>query len=498
MKLSTLDRFEEIVIQMHNNPDADTIGAGYAMYCYFKDKGKKVRLIYGGTRKITKSNIVLLVQELKIPIEYVRTLNYAPELLLIVDGQYREGNVEYFDAKQVAMIDHHNTGRLSDEWSEIRSHLVSCSTVVYDMLKKEGYDVNKDKSVATALYYGLFMDSNHLSEIRHPLERDMMDFLVYDKVLLKRLCYANFTLQELETAGIAMLRYNYDSNRRYTIIKSKPCDPNILGVIGDIVLQVDSVDVSIIYHECEEGYRLSIRSCVVEVAANDLAAYLTRNIGNGGGHNDKAGGFISQTAFEEKYGTLGIDTYFFDAVTEYYESFKVIKASVGLPDYEGFSLYKKRDLAYGYVKSMDLFPEGTPCKIRTLEGDVFITVAENIYIMVGVTGEVYPIEKTKFDRKYRTDDTPFVKEFEYEPSIIDLTENTSHSLLPHIRECHCSDSARIYAKQLDYCAKVFTKWDYETYMLGKPKDYICYPDGDVTDIYIIQRGLFDILYEKAE
>ena len=292
MKLSSLDKYQEIVIQMHDNPDADAIGSGYSLYKYFESKGKKVRLVYGGKFKITKSNIVLLMEELKLPVEYVTSLD-CPELLITVDSQYGEGNVQKFEAQNVAIIDHHNTGRISDDMAEIRSHIVSCSTICYDMIKKEGFDINKDMSVATTLYYGLYMDSNGFSEIRHPLERDMIDFLRVDKGLIKKLMHSNFTIQELETAGIALLRYSFDENKHVSIIKSKPCDPNILGLIGDLVLQVDSIDVCVIYNECPGGYKLSVRSCIVEVAANDLASFITEGIGNGGGHNDKAGGYVN-------------------------------------------------------------------------------------------------------------------------------------------------------------------------------------------------------------
>ena len=174
MKLSTLDKFNEIVIQMHDNPDADAVGSGYAIYKYFQSKGKNVRLVYGGKMKIKKSNMLLMIEELGIPVEHVKELE-PPELLITVDCQYGEGNVQQFEAKNVAMIDHHNTGRVSDEMAEIRSHIVSCSTVCYDLLRNEGFDVNEDTTVATALYYGLFMDSNELSEMRHPLDRDMVD-----------------------------------------------------------------------------------------------------------------------------------------------------------------------------------------------------------------------------------------------------------------------------------------------------------------------------------
>ena len=39
-----LDQFEEmesICIQCHDGPDADTIGAGFALYDYFEKKGKE-------------------------------------------------------------------------------------------------------------------------------------------------------------------------------------------------------------------------------------------------------------------------------------------------------------------------------------------------------------------------------------------------------------------------------------------------------------------------
>ena len=46
MKLSDLLKFDSIVIQCHDNPDADAIGSGFALYSYFRDKGKNVRFIY--------------------------------------------------------------------------------------------------------------------------------------------------------------------------------------------------------------------------------------------------------------------------------------------------------------------------------------------------------------------------------------------------------------------------------------------------------------------
>ena len=41
MYLNELDQYDSITIQAHDNPDADAIASGYALYVYFQAKGKK-------------------------------------------------------------------------------------------------------------------------------------------------------------------------------------------------------------------------------------------------------------------------------------------------------------------------------------------------------------------------------------------------------------------------------------------------------------------------
>ena len=496
MKLSILENFNDIVIQMHDNPDADAIGSGYAIYRYLQSKGKAPRLVYGGNFLITKSNIKILIDELKIPVEYVTKLD-NPELLITVDCQYGEGNVKYFDAQNVAIIDHHNTGRVSDEMSEIRSHLVSCSTICFDMLKRSGYDLKNDIALSTTLYYGLFMDSNGFAELRHSVERDMIDELVIDKALIKKMVHSNFTIQELETAGIALIRYSFDENKRVSIIKSKPCDPNILGLIGDLVLQVDTIDVCVIYNECNGGYKLSVRSCVTDVAANDVAVYLTKGIGNGGGHIDKAGGYISKKQFEHKYSEMGIESYFFERVNDYYESYDTVYAKDGIHDATGFELYTKQPVIYGYARSLDIFEKGEEFRIRSLEGvDVYVVADEKLYIMIGYYGEAYPINKDIFEQKYKPIDRLFERDFEYNPSVRSIRTDDLYELIPYAKECVCRDGVKILAKPIEKTTKVFIKWEHDRYIQGEPGDMLCKSVNDDYDVYLIKREVFDVTYKK--
>ena len=77
MRLEDLLIFHDIVIQCHNNPDADAIASGFGVYRYLKSKGIAPRLIYGGDTAIQKSNLVLMTEILEIPIEHVRNLPEA-------------------------------------------------------------------------------------------------------------------------------------------------------------------------------------------------------------------------------------------------------------------------------------------------------------------------------------------------------------------------------------------------------------------------------------
>ena len=87
MKLEELLDFEEIVIQCHDDPDADAVASGFALLEYLKSQGKAARLTYAGPRPISKSNLLLMIETLQIPLEYVQTLDHAPELLITADCQ---------------------------------------------------------------------------------------------------------------------------------------------------------------------------------------------------------------------------------------------------------------------------------------------------------------------------------------------------------------------------------------------------------------------------
>ncbi len=500
LRLRDLLSFSDIVIQCHDNPDADALASGFTLKWYLKKHGIDARFIYGGKFAVSKSNLVLMTDTLEIPAEFVTELE-KPELLVTVDCQYGESNVTRFEAENIAVIDHHQVSGTLPEMSEVRSNYGSCATVLYELLKNEGIDINEDEDIATALYYGLMTDTNGFAEISHPADKDLRDLAQYkstDIILFKN---SNLSREELVIAGDALRSARYNEQYKYSIVEAQPCDPNILGIISDMLLEVDSINTCLVYSILPFGVKISIRSCVKEVKASELAGYIAQGLGGGGGHLVKAGGFLKKDLIEKmgtEYVRDELEELLDGRMESYFVESQIVYAGVKEEDVSGLKLYTKNEVKVGYVDVSKFAKPGTKLLIRTLEGDVDIVVEEDVYIIVGVEGEIYPCKKKKFENSYRVIDEPYEFPGEYPPSVIDSVSGQRFELLPNTKSCVAGGGGGIYARQLTNRVKVFTTWDPDKYYLGVPGDYLAVRTDDLSDIYIIAKDIFAKTYSEVE
>lgn len=522
MKLHELLKYDDIVVQCHDNPDADALASGYAVYLYLKKNGKKVSFVYGGRTAVRKSNLVLMIKELDIPVMHVTEIA-TPELLVTVDCQYGEGNVSYFDAKNAAVIDHHRVTRQLPKLNEVRSTLGSCATLIWELLKEEGFDVNSDEKLATALYYGLYTDTNSLTEISHPLDKDLRDQAAFNPQYITKFRNANISIEELEVAGSALLKSDYIDEYRCAIVKAGPCDPNILGIISDLVLEVDAVDICLVFSVLPSGVKISVRSCVKEVQANELAAEITKGVGSGGGHMIKAGGFISINLLMPEYeeycksrGVLPRMVVQDDGVTErpsdsaiksvlerrlvnYFENSQIIYAGDSSIRTEEMDEYVRKPLPMGYVKATDLFEEGTAITLRTMEGDIDTKVEADMVFLIGIKGEVSLTKDAVFSECYRAYDWEYaLSDAEYKPTIKDNTNGKTISLLQYAKVCVATGRITVQAQKLDHNVKIFSEWDSSKYMKGQVGDYLVIRDRNPKDVFTMDGAIFEESYIKLD
>ena len=503
MRLSELEAYDPITIQCHDNPDADTIASGYGLYCYFQSRGRQVRLVYSGSNRIQKSNLRLMVEKLKLPIEYIavdrgQRIRIAG-LLVTVDCQYGSGNVTGLAGENVAVIDHHPLEGSPLPMCIISSSMGSCSTLVWKLLQEEGYDVNSDENLGTALYYGLYTDTNQFSELCNPLDLDMREALRADMGLITLFRNSNLSLKELEIAGIALIRYSYNDDYEFAVIKAQPCDPNILGLISDFLLQVDAVKTCVVFNETNDGYKFSVRSCIREVNASELAGFLAQDMGSGGGHYEKAGGFISLKLYEEKYPTMHTEGYFNNRMVQYFDSYELIYAEGYKADFSDMDSYAKRRMPIGFVKLDEVLSEGTPITIRTLKGDINMTVERTLYCVIGARGDVQPLEGRKFQKKYQilqgeNNLGEYLEKLEYVPVIKDRDTGRDTRLTDYAGMCVPGGETLIYARPLERGVKVFAANDRSRYMLGEPGDYLAVSREEPSEVYVVEKELFGELY----
>lgn len=512
--LRELLKYSDIVIQCHDNPDADALASGYALWWYLNRKardiletagGKRkmsVRFVYGGEFPLHKSNLVLMRDILEIPVEHVRQIN-KPQLLITVDCQYGESNVTRFEGETIAVIDHHQvTGNLP-QMAEVRTNYGSCSALMAELLYAEGMDINDDEKLATALYYGLMTDTNGFAEISHPADRDLRDRAKFNKAEITLFKNSNISVDELKIAGEALMNAVYTKKNKYAIVETKPCDPNILGLISDMILEVDTITTCLVYNILPPGVKISVRSCVPEVKASELAGFLAEGFGGGGGHTVKAGGFLKKDLLEMagyKYSGEDIKKFLTDRYDDYFENCDIVHEE----DYENgyysknagaFGKYVKNNIKVGYVKTSDIAKTGTNVTIRSIEGDIELKTSKDSYIIVGIAGEIYSCSKEKFGKSFMLRNDGYEYPGEYSPMVVNSVTGERKELLPYVHPCTEIGGTSVIAGCLPQRMKLFTASDRDNYQLGMPGDYMV---QTAEGLNIVRRDVFKRMYSLKD
>lgn len=498
MKLSDLLQFEKIVIQCHDNPDADALASGYAVLRYLKSQGKDAEFIYSGRNIIRKSNLVLMVKALEIPVRHVDTIE-EPDLLVTVDCQYGEGNVTRLKAKNIAVIDHHIEAGELPELSIVRNKLGSCSTLIWSMLLDEGYDLSEDRKLSTALYYGLYTDTSELTEISQPLDKELRDTIEYDDAIIARFRNCNMSLEELEVAGTALLKSDYIEEQRIAIVKAAPCDPNVLGIISDLVLEVDAIDIVVVFCVQPNGVKLSVRSCVREVKASELAEEICAGVGSGGGHLRKAGGFISIDRLIPEYVKIcednrieprmvfsddgksqrpsdsAIKTFIEKRAMDYFKNTTIIYGFDS--DIDSFELeeYVSRTVPLGYIPTERIAEHGEVIKIRTVDDnkDKDIVVGEDSILITLGGNDIIEISKLSFEILFRAYPDWKYKYNANEPiAVRNNTTGKTIALKDYVSVCVPLLSRTVKAAKVNNKVKVFSDKEDAVYITGKPGDIL--------------------------
>jgi nanoRNase/pAp phosphatase (c-di-AMP/oligoRNAs hydrolase) len=307
---------DEIFIQPHNVPDPDAIAASLGLYYLLNHRGlAKVKIVYD--QEIEKANSLKMLELFNVPVIRLadaHTLG-AEDWAVLVDVQKGNSNITDLATDEVATIDHHEyKGNQGYRFEDVRPDAGSCSAIISEYFFENNIAVPQE--IATALLYGIFMDTDNLARGASTLDIDMFYKLysLSDITKIVELRGNEISIRDLNLYAEAFKTVEiYDELGFLRLVST---NDSLLGAASDIVVSVSGVNIVVAYAIRDMGIKLSIRSTSPRIKANDLVRYLVEGVGVGGGHNHMAGGFIPK---ENIMGNRSIDTWLKHRGIAFYE-----------------------------------------------------------------------------------------------------------------------------------------------------------------------------------
>ena len=314
--LIELCRGYPVYIQTHNFPDPDAIASAYGLQKLLGLYGVESELCYDGRiDKLSASKMLDAFHIRMLPYESLASDMRETDRIICVDTQKHGGNVTDFVGDEVACIDHHPTFvPIEYAYQDIRL-TGACATLIAEYYALSGTE--PDRETATALLYGLKMDTLQFTRGVTELDIKMFQFLFprCDREKLADLERNNMEFADLKAYGAAIESIELYDKVGFSYIPFS-CPDALIAILSDFILALIEVEVAVVACFREDGVKLSVRSEIPDVHAGNLLHAALSSIGNGGGHAAMGGGFIGKERLSElgRYPKDAIGGLFLDAL----------------------------------------------------------------------------------------------------------------------------------------------------------------------------------------
>lgn len=288
-----------IYIQTHNFPDPDAIGSAFGLQRLLAHFGVEAALCYAGRiDRLSASKMLDLFGIRTLSQEQLRGQMQEKDAIICVDSQKGGGNITDFVGNEIACIDHHPTFQQVDyQYAELQI-TGACATLIARYYQELG--IEPDVDTATALLYGLRMDTLKFSRGVSPWDIEMFGYLFSraDQEKLSELERNNMELQDLRAYGAAIDSIRIYDKTGFAFIPFN-CPDGLIAALADFILSLEEVTVSVVGCQRPEGMKLSVRSERPDVHAGYLIREALDGLGDGGGHREMAGGMIRKEQMEQ-------------------------------------------------------------------------------------------------------------------------------------------------------------------------------------------------------
>ncbi|MHC5108743.1 MAG: DHH family phosphoesterase [Planctomycetota bacterium] len=293
--LGILDKYAEVVVIMHNNPDPDAMAAGWALTLMIHRKlHKPVRLIARGPvlRAENLQFLKLLEPPVQLIDEYEKSVGHAPILIDCSPGA--QNHLLGGRQAPVAVVDHHESrgDGFRIRFRDARPHVTASASIVTRYLREQR--IEPTSKLATALVYAIRteMIGSHkpLARIDHSALRWLSGYADYD------------VLAAIENPPLPQSYYEEMLLGLDRVLSYSDCalcflprlrTPETVAEFADLLIRCEGLTCVLCAGRIGDDLMLSARSQDEDRAALSLLGQVLEGIGHFGGHRHRAAGSVS-------------------------------------------------------------------------------------------------------------------------------------------------------------------------------------------------------------
>ena len=300
--LATFDGRERFLVQVHNNPDPDSLACAMAIrYLVQRYTGKDAVIAFGGV--VGRSENRAMVRQLGIPLVPGTLVDYDQyDFTAVCDTQPGTGYTSFpDDFVPTVVLDHHPCLDCTQrsEVAIVEPDYGATSSLMAQMLLAKQIPIPTD--VATALYYGIKSETQDLAretrEVDARVYRQLAE--IADRKLVSRIENERVPREyfvEIVTAIQAARVHGSLVVSRLGPVRF----PDMVAEMADYLMRYERATWSCVLGEHRDLLYLSLRTNDETADAGIVMKAAVDGLGSGGGHLTMAGGQVPLEGLSEK------------------------------------------------------------------------------------------------------------------------------------------------------------------------------------------------------
>ncbi|MDF9745303.1 DHH family phosphoesterase [Natrinema salsiterrestre] len=279
-----------LAVVAHDNPDPDAIASAVALVAIAESVGVDADACYFGNISHQENRAMVNLLGLNLRnLDRNDSLGEYSAFALVDHSRPGVNDQLPSDLHVDIVIDHHPPrGPVPGEFVDLRQQAGATSTVLTEYL--DHVDLDFDPATATALLYGIRVDTNDFAREVSPADFRAASLLWphVDTSLLDQIEQPSLEGETLETIARAIKnRVQRDSVAVASV--GRIGDRDALPQAADQLLAMEGVDTTLVFGFADEMVFLSARSRAADVDLGETLRDAFDRIGSAGGHADMAG-----------------------------------------------------------------------------------------------------------------------------------------------------------------------------------------------------------------